>query len=261
MGPLVEPGKGYFEINRETLSFEKVELTDGMHPFSMDVPVGIMRGDTIALVCTGEPGTTYRVEISPEEGLDAPGFEAGGVIAADITMRGVSFIAVPLHQPIGEYRYRLWIRKPGQEEVELDKNHSVTGQEVFLNIWDEKLADTIVSGDEIWQETYGPLLPKNLGPVIAGFSETTAITSIEKVRTFSKDSGVKIYPNPANGIVNIETKEALKVEVFNVVGQLMYNNQHAATSCRIDVSNWKSGVYFVNIQCAGKVYNQKLIVE
>jgi hypothetical protein len=137
----------------------------------MDVPVGIMRGDSITLVCTGEPGTTYRVQISPEDGLDALGFEARGVIAADITMRGVSFIDVPLQQTIGKYQYRLWIKKPGQEEVELDKSHSVTGQAVFLNIWDEKLADTIVSGDELWRKTYGRLLPKKLGPVIAGFSE------------------------------------------------------------------------------------------
>jgi len=170
-GPLVEPGKGYFKINRKTRRFEKVKLTDGTHPFSMDVPVGIMRGDSITLVCTGEPGTTYRVQISPEDGLDALGFEARGVIAADITMRGVSFIDVPLQQTIGKYQYRLWIKKPAQEEVELDKSHSVTGQAVFLNIWDEKLADTIVSGDELWRKTYGRLLPKKLGPVIAGFSE------------------------------------------------------------------------------------------
>ncbi len=170
-GPLVEPCKAYYILNRKTRGFEKAELTDGMHPFSMDVPVGIMRGDAITLVCTGEPGTTYRVEISPEEGLDAPDFEASGVIAADFTMRGVSFVDVPLQQPIGKYQYRLWIKKPGQEEVELDKSHSVTGQEVFLNIWDEKLADNIVSGDELWRETYGRLLPKKLGPVIAGFSE------------------------------------------------------------------------------------------
>jgi len=86
-------------------------------------------------------------------------------------MRGVSFVDIPLQQPIGKYQYRLWIKKPGQEEVELDKSHSVTGQEVFLNIWDEKLADTLISGEELWRKTYGRLLPKKLGPVIAGFSE------------------------------------------------------------------------------------------
>ena len=86
-------------------------------------------------------------------------------------MRGVSFVDVPRKQPLGEYRYRLWIKKPGQEEVELDKSHSVTGQEVFLHIWDDKMAETLVSGEVLWKKTYGRLLPKRLGPVTAGFSE------------------------------------------------------------------------------------------
>lgn len=170
-GPLVDPGKGYFQINRKTRRFEKLELKDGMHPFAMDRPIGIMRGGTITLVCTGEPGTTYRVELNPVESLDASGFKARGEIAADTTMRGVSLIDVPLDQPVGKYRYRLWIKKPGQEEVELDKSHTVSGGEALMEIWDEKLADNIVSGDFVWQKLYTPLLPKKLGPVISGFSE------------------------------------------------------------------------------------------
>jgi len=221
-GPLVEPGKGYFEINRETLSFEKVNLTDGMHPFAMDVPVGIMRGDTIALVCTGEPGTTYRVEISPEEGLDAPGFEARGVIAADITMRGVSFVDIPLQQPIGKYQYRLWIKKPGQEEVELDKSHSVTGQEVILHIWDEKLADNIVSGDELWRETYGQLLPKKLGPVIAGFTEDQASLIVDKtpfIAAKTSDPGITTHEiTSGNVTLGITDKGGGMINKFTLPG-------------------------------------------
>ena len=170
-GPLVEPGKGYYRINRKTRRFEKIELKDGMHPFAMDRPIGIMRGDAITLVCTGEPGTSYRVELNPVEGLDASGFKASGEIAADASMRGVSLIDVPLDQPTGEYRYRLWIKKPGQEEVELDKSHTVSGEGALMEIWDEKSADKIVSGEFVWRKLYLPLLPRKLGPVISGFSE------------------------------------------------------------------------------------------
>lgn len=170
-GLLVEPGKGYYRINRKTRRFEKIELKDGMHPFAMDMPVGIMRGDTITLVCTGEPGTTYRVALNPVEGLDAPGFKASGEIAADATMRGVSLIDVPLDQPIGKYHYRLWIKKPGQAEKELDQRHTLSGGEALMEIWDEKSADNIVSGDFLWRKLYLPILPRKLGPVVWGFSE------------------------------------------------------------------------------------------
>ena len=67
--------------------------------------------------------------------------------------------------------YRLWIKKPGQEEVELDKSHTVSGGEAFMEIWDEKSADNVVSGDHVWRKLYLPLLPKKLGPVGWGFSE------------------------------------------------------------------------------------------
>jgi sialate O-acetylesterase len=89
----------------------------------------------------------------------------------------------------------------------------------------------------------------------------TPTTSTDIVRTLSKGSEVQIYPNPANGIVNIQTTEASEVEVFNVAGQTIYNKRETATSHHIDVSNWKSGVYFVNIQCTGKVYCKKIIVN
>ncbi|MGB0582384.1 MAG: hypothetical protein ACPGVU_22045, partial [Limisphaerales bacterium] len=115
--------------------------------------------------------TTYRVELNPVAGLDAPGFKTSGEIAADTTMRGVSLIDVPLDQPIGKYGYRLWIKKPGQAEKELDKRHTISGGAALMEIWDEKSADEIVSGDFVWQKLYGRLLPKKLGPVIWGFSE------------------------------------------------------------------------------------------
>ncbi|MCP4314208.1 MAG: T9SS type A sorting domain-containing protein, partial [Bacteroidetes bacterium] len=95
----------------------------------------------------------------------------------------------------------------------------------------------------------------------SSFQITITNNSTDITRASSMDSDVQIYPNPARGIVNIETTEAFEVVVLNVVGQAMYDKQCADTSCNIDVSNWKSGVYFVNIQCGGKVFNKKLIVE
>ena len=40
-----------------------------------------------------------------------------------------------------------------------------------MEIWDEKSADTIVSGDHVWRKLYLPLLPKKIGPVGWGFAE------------------------------------------------------------------------------------------
>lgn len=72
--------------------------------------------------------------------------------------------------------------------------------------------------------------------------------------------GLKLSPNPANGTVNIETTEASEVEVFNVTGQTMYNSRETATLHNLDVSTWKSGVYFMKVHCSDKVYSKKLIV-
>jgi len=69
------------------------------------------------------------------------------------------------------------------------------------------------------------------------------------------DNGVKVFPNPANGIVNIDNQlveDAIsRVQVYNTLGQIILDrpmNIAAGDLQSIDLSNQPYGIYYLNIQ-------------
>ncbi|AFL81507.1 hypothetical protein Aeqsu_2042 [Aequorivita sublithincola DSM 14238] len=56
----------------------------------------------------------------------------------------------------------------------------------------------------------------------------------------------KIYPNPTNGLLSIESKESIsKISTFNLLGQLIETN---SKNNQIDISKAESGVYILKIE-------------
>ena len=73
-------------------------------------------------------------------------------------------------------------------------------------------------------------------------------------------SDAKIYPNPTSGNFVVEGVNVAKVEIYNLVGQKVYEHQGKAVS--IDASNWNKGLYLVNIlDQNGSVDTRKLLVK
>ncbi len=59
----------------------------------------------------------------------------------------------------------------------------------------------------------------------------------------------KLYPNPSNGLVLIESKMALKnVQAYNLTGQLLYSSQLHDLNTTVDISSFATGTYFFKIQ-------------
>ncbi len=70
----------------------------------------------------------------------------------------------------------------------------------------------------------------------------------------------KIYPNPTTGNFTVEGLNVAKVEVYNLVGQKVYEAQGKSIS--IDANNWNKGIYMVNVTDEnGVVETQKLLVK
>lgn len=71
----------------------------------------------------------------------------------------------------------------------------------------------------------------------------------------------KIYPNPTNGNFTVEGTNVDRVEVYNLVGQKVFEQQGNKT-VKIDASNWNKGLYLVNITNEnGAVEARKLMVK
>lgn len=65
-----------------------------------------------------------------------------------------------------------------------------------------------------------------------------------------KKSNVIIYPNPVNDFLFFKISDSItkdyNIEIFNAPGQLFYS-QNLNTNCKIDVSGFPEGLYFVRI--------------
>jgi hypothetical protein len=63
-------------------------------------------------------------------------------------------------------------------------------------------------------------------------------------------STIKLYPNPTNGLITIETNSSIKeVKIFNLAGQLLKtesNIQNAKTTLNIEA--FPTGIYFANVK-------------
>lgn len=97
---------------------------------------------------------------------------------------------------------------------------------------------------------------------IAGQLTTTALGN----ETFLENE-FSLYPNPNKGSFTIEFKElanSFAVEVYDVTGKTIYENNYEQSSNLVQVINLDnptSGVYFVNIKSDGGVVTKKLIIQ
>ncbi len=70
----------------------------------------------------------------------------------------------------------------------------------------------------------------------------------------------EVYPNPTDGIFTIEGANITRVEVFNLVGQMVYEAQGKTVT--VDASNWNKGIYMINIiDQNGSSKTEKLMVK
>lgn len=79
-----------------------------------------------------------------------------------------------------------------------------------------------------------------------------------------KEIIMKLQPNPASTHVTIYVNNIssdLKLEVRNMLGQVVITKQNISEMNELNISDLKSGVYFVSLTKANKKITQKLIIE
>lgn len=101
------------------------------------------------------------------------------------------------------------------------------------------------------------------------YSKTTIICSDEagnnsnksiNLHNESSNTLLSFYPNPTNGLVYIESTNAIdSIEVFNLAGQLI--NIPTMNTNILDFTNFSAGIYFVKIYIGGDTRISKIIKE
>ncbi len=72
-----------------------------------------------------------------------------------------------------------------------------------------------------------------------------------------------IYPNPVKGKLTIENGQWIiaQVKIYNAQGELLFVQQISGNTTTLNVSNFASGVYFVQIDDGIKAYSSKIIIS
>jgi hypothetical protein len=84
------------------------------------------------------------------------------------------------------------------------------------------------------------------------------------VDEFALEESVKLYPNPATNVVNLDlnTIDSGKYEIYNVLGSQVAKGEISGNSLQIDISAYTSGSYFVKIYGAnGKSATQQFVKQ
>ncbi len=72
---------------------------------------------------------------------------------------------------------------------------------------------------------------------------------------------VSILPNPSSDFIEITTStNNNSISIIDISGKKVYNNIFS-NKLKIDVQNWSTGIYFVEIINEGKVFREKIIVK
>ncbi len=134
----------------------------------------------------------------------------------------------------------------------------ITGDEIYGDIYDEEFLDFDFTADNGficigWTEINGDadtdiylVKTDENGEVPSGISKLT------------KNTDIKIYPNPVNDFLNIETNfnEITNYTIKNISGQKVQNGQ---VNSSINVTNLEEGIYFIEIINNNKTYTNKFV--
>jgi len=74
---------------------------------------------------------------------------------------------------------------------------------------------------------------------------------------------LNLYPNPSNGIINIETFsiDNYYIEIYDIRGQLIYENQIIEPNySTINLSNQKEGIYILRLHSRNAIRTEKIII-
>jgi hypothetical protein len=95
-------------------------------------------------------------------------------------------------------------------------------------------------------------------------NNTIQLGEVEEPELSNTQFGIKIYPNPNNGQFNITIENTAKdasIQVFNLVGQVIWSANNTKGKTTIDIGKQPKGMYLVRITIGDEVYNEKVTYQ
>jgi hypothetical protein len=86
-----------------------------------------------------------------------------------------------------------------------------------------------------------------------------AATGIESYQ----ENSFSVYPNPCSGMLTCELKssEATTIQLYNAIGEKVYERTVSSERLQIDLSGFKKGIYFMSVTNKETLSTQKILVN
>ena len=118
---------------------------------------------------------------------------------------------------------------------------------------DPEEAGTVVVEEGIatitWSETFkGDVILHVWALGYCGQDESSITVNVKNSTDVNEFSiSAKIYPNPTNGMVNVEAEGMQRLTVMNVFGQVLYDHEVKADNAQINMTQFGAGTFLIRI--------------
>ncbi len=98
------------------------------------------------------------------------------------------------------------------------------------------------------------------GVVAPGFVANVSCQSTLAATTFEPNIDFTYSPNPTNGLVTIISKTTInEISVYNIEGQLLFQNKNQTNTSKVDLNSFATGTYFFKLKFNDKEANFKIL--
>lgn len=143
---------------------------------------------------------------------------------------------------------------------------TTTGTKTSLTItgasWSCESYDASVEGTYTFEsDLTTQFASANIG--VSTVSPTVSINVIvdKAISITENDFVVSVYPNPVKNNLTIQSAQPAKVELFDAIGRKVYTKNSSTTTCIVDLSEMKTGFYFVKVTANDKSFVKQVIKE
>ncbi len=78
---------------------------------------------------------------------------------------------------------------------------------------------------------------------------------------FEDEFDIRIYPNPASSILNVESPEEIsEIRIFDLMGKCVLKMEIGNSEFGVDVRSFKKGLYFIEVRMDNRRYGEKVVV-
>ena len=238
------PGSSYLvEMNNGAIASFDVPAVDAA-PGYVDLPRNRTSWDNATLT-----GTQHNIFILADA---LSQLQAGDVIGAFNEYGQIAGMA-----EVTSTRDNMALRTFGDNPLTERAEGFVEGNMMTIKVWRD--------GEEMTaQATFDANMPNTNIFAEDGVSTITNLkVGATSINDLTAGLEASLYPNPATDVVNIETNfEISNIKVVNYVGQVVLNQEINQVDFQINTSDYRSGMYFVQIENnEGVVITKRLTIK